>query len=481
VAEPEERAQKRHLYSELQRLSLNIAWAQGYEADDVIATLAKEYSTWCNDVRIVGTDKDAAQCLNEHVTQYIPPVGDKDWEVRDVAAATAKFGVPPELMTLFQGLMGDTSDNIPGVKGIGKVKAAELANKYRTLTKLAEGMATEASKGAKSAVLDSLAANWENLVVSIKLATLDTGVPLDTESLLVVREPLPHKPRESSMDVPFDGFTGNETPMPEPPPPPPSPPAPKEPLKVAAELYQEKLPEIQKAAKDAELLEQEHDREREQSAENDTTSNEPGDKAAESVRRHRAPATQALVTQTKYGLVTADLQPMDLTSAYQMSGWLFRGGLFAQFKSEAQIFTVMVRAKELGIGITTALAGHHIIDGKPVASADLIRALAERDANFEYLMPIEITATKVTWRGKHKKQPTYVDYSYTVEDAKLAGLIRSGNYGKSSNWQTRPQDMMMKTAGSKLARLLWPGATMGCYCPEEMGYTAEELEAREAA
>ncbi len=468
VMEPEERAQRAWLYKEIQRLGFNVGWCEGYEADDVIATLAAKYSVWCDDVRIVSVDKDAAQCLSEHVKQYIPPVGTNDWVVRDVVGVVEKWGVTPRLMPFYQGLVGDASDNIPGVKNIGPKRAAELVNEYETVDKLAQGMATKATEqGSKpSATLKALADGWDSLVMSVKLATLDTNVPIDADALLVARESEPEQEKANSMD---EAPLVNEHPA----------------MPTARKVYQEIAANDQASKED--LLEREYDRERQQNGEHDTTSNAPGDKAAEPARasvvvpRTQMVKAQPEVTQTKYGLVTSDLQPMDLTSAYQMSTWLMKGGLYSQYKTEAQIFTVMVRAKEMGLGITTALANHHIVEGKPVASADLIRALCERDANFEYLMPTKMSATSVTWVGKHKRQPQPVEYTYTIEDAKLAGLVRSGNYGKGGNWNTRPQDMLMKTAGSKLARILWPGATMGCYCPEEMGYTAEELDSREAA
>lgn len=464
--EEEEKAQKKWLWKEMAELGYNVAWSQGYEADDVIATLAFEYSKWCQDVRIVGTDKDAAQCLNEHVTQYIPPVGDKDWEVRDVAAATAKFGVPPELMVLFQGLMGDASDGIPGVKGVGKVKAAELANKYKTLPGLAAGMSEAAARGDKSAIVTSLATNWETLVMSCKLAQLDLAVPLDAEGLLVKRAPLGLKEVKSmNVNPKQDGVTEAA-------------------FEEAVKAYQDKLPELQKAAKDAELLEQETDRERQGNNEHDATSNEPGDKAGESVivpRRSTALANVPGYTESKYGLVTKDLQPIDLESARTVSEWLCDGGMYPQFGSPQAVFSVIARGKELGIGMTTALAGHHFVDNKIVASADLIRALVERDPTFLYLYPKEMSATKVVWVGARKGYPEPITYTYTIEEAKAAGLVKSAEYGKGGNWTKRPQDMLMKTAGSKLARLLWPAATMGLYCPEEMGYTMEELDERQAA
>ncbi len=471
IMEPEERAQRKWLYEEIQRLGYNLAYCEGYEADDVIATLAAKYSVWCDDVRIVGIDKDAAQCLSERVKQYIPPVGDKDWVVRDVAGVAAKWGVTPDLMPFYQGLVGDAGDNIPGVTSIGPKRAAELVNKYRTIEKLAEGMAADAqAQGAKpSATLKALAEGWNSLVMSVKLATLDTNVPIDADSLLVAREPLPEKEKVNSMD--------------------PAPEKPKDPALVeASRLYQESVQRIanDRASKE-DLLEAEYERERQQNGEADTVSNAPGDKAAEPARASMVvPRTQMVKPEittaslSKYGLVSNDLQPMDLTSAYQMSTWLMKGGLYQQYKSEAQIFTIMVRAKELNIGISVALANHHIIEGKPVAHADLIRALAERDPTFEYLYPKEMSATRVVWVGKRKGYPEPVQFPYTIEDAQKAGLVRKTSYGKESNWMVRPQDMLMKTAASKLARILWPGATMGMYCLEEMGYTAEELD-REAA
>lgn len=479
IPEPEELAQKKWLWQEIKQLGYNVGWAQGYEADDVIATLAKAYGEWCDDVRIVGPDKDCAQCITQHVKQYIPPSGDRDWEVRDVAAVKEKFGVIPELMPLYQGLVGDPGDNIPGVPKVGPKNAKELVNRYGSIDALAVGLATEAAaQGSKpSAILSSLAAHWETLVMCVKLTTLDTKVPLDIEGLLIKREVTPAAPSremETNEATGQDGVTDAA-------------------FEEAVRLYQDKVPELQQAAKDAELLEKENDRERESNAEHDATSNAPGDKAAEPAARTKSevvpkpdPGTSIVAqapayTQSRHGLVTADLQPLDLTSARNMAVWFNDGGLYPKFKNEQAVFTIMVKAKELGLKMTVALDNFHVIDGKPSASADLIRAMAARDPDFEYLMCIERSATRCVWRGKHKRHPVHVDYAYTIEEAQQAGLTRKSQYGKDSNWVMRPQDMISKTAASKLARELWPGATMGLYCFEEMGYTAEELDQREAA
>jgi len=490
--EPEETAQRRWLAAEVKRLGFNVAFCQGYEADDVMATLARIYGEWCADVRIVGPDKDMAQCvtLSNNVVQFIPPHGERDWQLRNWDAVIEKFGVAPPLMPLWQALCGDSGDNVPGVPGIGPKKATELCLRYDTLARLAGGMAEEARLKNPPKYVTALAEHWQQLTVSLQLVTLDTNVPIDAESYLVKHTPVPEAPKRNDMDIEVDGYVGNETPMPA------APPAdevkPSEVHPVAQQAYREKFPAndsppvAPKVAKDAEFEEQ-YDRERQRNEEHDTVSNTPGDKRAVPAQPKPRPAvstalaTAPTVTQhSKYGLVTADLQPLDLTAAYSVSEWLVNGGLYPQFKTPAQVFTIIARGKELGIGMTTALAGHHMVDNKPTASADLIRALVERDPNFDYLMPIEMSATKVVWEGKHKRHPRPVTFTYTIEEAKQAGLVRKTSYGKESNWMLRPQDMLTKTAGSKLARLLWPGATIGLYCPEELGYGEDELKVEAA-
>jgi 5'-3' exonuclease len=448
--EPEEKAQRAWLYKEVQAEGFSMARCQGYEADDVIATLAKKYSEWCNDVRIVCPDKDAAQCVTSSVTQYIPPVGDRDWEVRDPMGVEKKFGVTPALMPLYQALMGDASDNVPGVKGIGAVKAAKLVNKYPSLAMLAHAVADTNAGGEASVDFKSLAVHWESLVMSLKLVTLDTNVPLDAEALLV-----PATPTVIS--------TGE--------------------LEPANDVE----PEQEEEPTDAELQEYLNHPDHRVSMAAELLANPPktfNPKAEENRQRLAASLarTAPTYTQTKYGLVTADLQPLDLDSASTLAKWFHAGGLYgSKFKSEAEIFTILAKARELGLKMTIALDNYHVIEGKPSASADLVRALAEKDPSFEYLYPREMSPTKATWVGKRKGYPDPVTLSYTIEEAKAAGLVRSGNYGKPGNWEKRPQDMLVKTAGSKLARLLWPAAVMGLYCFEEMGYSQEELDAREAA
>lgn len=459
--EPEELAQMRFLGEEMVRLGFSVAGVKGYEADDVIATLAKAYGEWCSDVRIVGPDKDCSQCITTNVKQYIPPPSiDKDWQVRDAAGVISKFGVPPAQMAMFQALWGDAGDNIPGVEKVGEKTARELTIAYRNPTKLAEALPTlrVASVRNCDAIKASLIANWEKFILSLKLVTLDTNVPLDAEALLVQRAAEPPK-EDDSMSI------GNDNDV-----------QPHPGFDEAVAAYQAELPKLQQAeAARSEETEEHYEEERRQNEEHVDSVVVPRTQwaAQPETMQRRVSGIVPAYTRSQYGMVTSTLQPLDLQSAETLAKWLAKGELYVKrFKNSAQIFTIIQKARELGLPLTTVLDNYHIVEGKPTPSADLIRALAERDPNFDYLMPIEQTPMRCVWEGKNKRHPRPVPYAYTIEDARAAGLVKS--FG---NWVSRPMDMLNKTAASKLARQLWPGATMGLYCLEEMGYDAAELEA----
>jgi 5'-3' exonuclease len=203
--------QKRWLYEELKRRGYPMARVKGQEADDVIATLARIYGESWAEVWLVGADKDLAQCVTDNVLQLVPKHGDRAEHFRGPADVKEKFEVTPKQIPLFLALWGDKSDNVPGVPGIGPVKAAGLIAEHKTLTGIAEHLAAGSGK-----VWEALRANWEQLVLSLKLTTLDTKLPLDAEGLLVRAETKVAETMAPQVELEFDGFMGNATPMPEP-------------------------------------------------------------------------------------------------------------------------------------------------------------------------------------------------------------------------------------------------------------------------
>lgn len=96
-----------------------------YEADDLAAAFARAAD---GPVKIISSDKDLAQLVDERVTMLSPASGNAGFEERGVAEITAKFQVPPALLIDYLALLGDSSDNIPGVPGIGAKGAAQLLN-----------------------------------------------------------------------------------------------------------------------------------------------------------------------------------------------------------------------------------------------------------------------------------------------------------------------------------------------------------------
>src|ERR687883_1082697 len=110
----------------------NVA-VEGYEADDVIATLTEQARERGIPVMVVTGDRDAYQLVGDGVRIMTTSRGITDTKVYDYQGVVERYGIPPELIPDFIGLKGDTSDNIPGVPGIGDKTAAELLNRFGDL------------------------------------------------------------------------------------------------------------------------------------------------------------------------------------------------------------------------------------------------------------------------------------------------------------------------------------------------------------
>ncbi|MCP4919809.1 MAG: DNA polymerase I [Proteobacteria bacterium] len=143
---------------------------RGYEADDVIGTLTRQALEAGHEVRIISGDKDFAQLIGERV-RMVDTMRDVTF---DVEVVRKKWGVRPERFVDYLALLGDKSDNIPGVPGIGKKGAVDLLEQFGDLEAILAG--TESLKGRKKATLEE---NAELARLSYKLATIDQHVPLE--------------------------------------------------------------------------------------------------------------------------------------------------------------------------------------------------------------------------------------------------------------------------------------------------------------
>ena len=153
--------------------ALNLKWLQmeGYEADDLIATYTNLALSQNKEVTIVSADKDLMQLIRPGVSFY-DSMKNKFFTPEDVKE---KFGVYPEKVTDVQALAGDSTDNIPGVPGIGLKTAAELVNQFGSL----EGVLEHAHEIKQNKRREVLMAHKEDALISQKLVTLKPDVAVE--------------------------------------------------------------------------------------------------------------------------------------------------------------------------------------------------------------------------------------------------------------------------------------------------------------
>lgn len=152
--------------------NIPMAELEGYEADDIIATITDKAVKKGMNVTIVTGDKDALQLVGDKVRVLSPtPYGDKIYSEKEVVD---KFGVKPEVMTEFMALVGDSSDNVPGVKGVGKVTASKLVNEYGNIENIYKDIDSVPSVALK----EKLRSEQEMAFLSRELVILDRDVPV---------------------------------------------------------------------------------------------------------------------------------------------------------------------------------------------------------------------------------------------------------------------------------------------------------------
>ena len=149
----------------------------GYEADDVIATLAEKAKADGIGVLIVTGDRDAFQLVGDGVRVMATSRGITETKTYDRDDVQERYGIPPELIPDFYGLKGDTSDNIPGVPGIGDKTASALLQQFGSLEAVLANI--DAISGAKRK--ENLIEHAENARISKRLATAQREVPLEID------------------------------------------------------------------------------------------------------------------------------------------------------------------------------------------------------------------------------------------------------------------------------------------------------------
>lgn len=173
---PAELAEQLPIVKELLKLlSVTIYELEGFEADDIIGTLANFAADNGIEVYIITGDKDALQLARKNIKVCITKKGVSEKEVYDEQRMIDDFGVTPTQFIDVKGLMGDKSDNIPGVPGIGEKTAFKLINDYGSVEEVLKNIDNISGKKLK----ENLTEYSEQAIFSKKLATIMTNVPID--------------------------------------------------------------------------------------------------------------------------------------------------------------------------------------------------------------------------------------------------------------------------------------------------------------
>lgn len=343
----------------------SIVRSDGYEADDVIATLAEHCDDREHKVDILSDDKDFAQLVSKHVLLNTTR------GMVDAEAVVDRWGVFPGTMRDLQALCGDTADNVPGVKGIGPKTAAKLLADHSTLEGIVLAAADGRIKGKTAErILD--ADKSGALAIGRRLVTLSTDAltPEEIAAALV-----------------------NTAPQTE-----------------TAEDFKEAFVDIEEQLREAEAPEP-----------------EPSAPVVEA-EPVSGPGIQRAMVPYQNGDWARGLEPRDMAEAKQLAKYVLDSRLFSAFGTPQAALLVIMSGRELGIGAMSALRSFHIVEGKPTMSAQLIKGLCQSSAQCEYFMLVEASTEAATFETRRRGEPQPTRWTYTLKDAEAAGLLGKKNW-----------------------------------------------------
>ena len=164
-----------YLWELLDGMNIPVLRIEGVEADDIIGTVAKMCEKDDLQCNIVSGDKDFMQLINDKTLLYAPQARRREKEVFNAQKVSEKWGVGPEHIIDLLGLMGDSSDNVPGVEGVGPVTAKKLIQKFGSMEKIYENIDQIENEKMRERLLN----NKDNAFLSKQLVTILTDVTVD--------------------------------------------------------------------------------------------------------------------------------------------------------------------------------------------------------------------------------------------------------------------------------------------------------------
>jgi DNA polymerase I len=176
----------------------------GYEADDIMGTLARKAERQKINTFLVTGDKDFMQLISPFIKMYKPGKQGDDWEVVDEKGVKEKFGVSPEHVIDVLGLTGDKSDNVPGIPGVGEKTAIPLIQQYKTIESLYKNIENIPQKGLQ----EKLREHKDKAILSKELVTIDCNVPIEIDIHHLEAKPF-HREKLISLftELEFKGLT----------------------------------------------------------------------------------------------------------------------------------------------------------------------------------------------------------------------------------------------------------------------------------
>jgi 5'-3' exonuclease len=420
-----------------ERLTLDgfLLWsAQGYEADDIIATAVEANALAQCNTMIASSDKDLLQLVIESsgpdACGWVHTMSLATGEVFDEKAVVTKFGVGPRMMGDLLALMGDKSDNIAGIDGVGPKTAAELLHKFGSF----ENVLTCAHEIKTPKLRENVKRCAAAARLAAKLVKLETNAPINVAEIFERREA---KPLASA-----DTFDGEFEEMPEDPAAliaPPTEPAPPTKSDPPPRTEATRVQTIQPT---------------------------PDEK----------PSNCAIVLAAKPQEWAMQLEPDSTESAIRMAKHLHDSRLFQNYGTAQAIFAIILRGRSLGIDAVTALSNFHVIEGKPTMHASLIVGLILRSGKADYFELVKSTDEIATWATRRKGSQREIEMSFSVRDALNAGLLEGtpenaigvSKSGKPSNWDKYRRTMLRWRAAVELCRAVYPDVTTGLYTPDEV-------------
>ncbi len=416
--------------------------ASGFEADDVVATVA----AWARapdrtaTVEILSSDKDLAV-----LTQW-PNVAIRSVSTNVVmrgAEVEAKFGVRPDQMRDWLSLVGDASDGVRGVQGVGPKHASRLLREFSTLSGIIEALdAKDADdnpvvkpQSIHAAIFAALRDG--SLEEARQLITLRTDVPLPLETILQERAP---EPLRADFGADFDDGSA-----------------------VGDSADPSDSPASQVEAEEVMNVVQ-----------GDTVVQERTFAKTEAVEERPKTEAERFLDQV---VVPADwshaLEPRGLKDAVWVSRQLHESRLFAGggngngYGSPEQILAVILAGRELGLGAMASLRGINVIKGRVSMSAALMVGLClARGAEFFDL--VESTPSVATYETKRRGGKRATTMAFTIQQADAYGLLKPSRSGEPTNWQKDPENMLRHRCSARLARVVYPDIVSGCYLPDEL-------------